>query len=150
MSTSAHVLAISALDDLRSGLLRFDAEAREVFEAAAAEIRRTLDWLAERRAYWEREVRLCEQEVARALAVYERCRSAVWRDAQGRTYIPPCIAEGEALRRARARLEAARKELQNVVEWTRRVQQAADEYQRQAQRLAALLEGEARDRKSVV
>ena len=57
MTTGANVLAIHALDELRSALGAFSSEAQQVLGAAAQEIQRTQDWLAERQAHWQREVR---------------------------------------------------------------------------------------------
>lgn len=140
MSSSANVLAIHALDELKGALARFGGEAREALEAAEREIRRTLEWLEERHAHWQREVRRRQEDVRRARAALERCQAAARYDPQtGRHHVPDCSRYEYALREAQTHLHEAEVELQNVRQWSRQVQQAAGDYQRQAQRLAAML-----------
>lgn len=140
---SAHVLSIQALADLKAAFTRFGHETQEALNATDIELRRTLDWLQERLAYWQREVRRREQILAQAERALEACRSVRYYNPKTGTYIePPCTAQWEAVRRARVYLEEAQAELRTVQEWTRRVQQAAADYGRQAQRLRAWLSGE--------
>lgn len=140
---SAHVLSIQALEELRTTFARFNAEAQESLNVTAIELRRTMDWLQERLTYWHNEVRRREQILAQAERALAACRASGYYDPRtGAYYEPPCTAQWEAVRRARVHLEEARAELRNVQEWIRRVQQAAGDYQRQAQRLYAWLNGE--------
>ncbi|MFQ5856284.1 MAG: DUF6782 family putative metallopeptidase [Anaerolineae bacterium] len=136
---SANVLAIHALDELKGALARFGGEAREALEAAEREIRRTLEWLEERHAHWQREVRRRQEEVQRAQAALARCQASGYYDREGRYHPPNCSAYEHALLQARRRLREAEAELQNVRQWSRQVQQTASDYQRQAQRLEAML-----------
>ena len=48
MVSSARVLSIQALEDLKVGLTRFGGEAQDALDQAQQEIRRTLEWLEER------------------------------------------------------------------------------------------------------
>lgn len=140
MRGSANVLAIHALDELKSALARFGGEAREALQSAEQEIRRTLEWLEERQAHWQREVRRWQEEVRRAQAALERCRASARHDPKtGRSHVPDCSGYEHALAQARAGLREAEVELRNVREWSRQVQQAVTDYQRQAQRLVAML-----------
>ncbi len=140
MSLSANVLAIHALEELRGGLARFASEAQAALRTAEQEARRTLEWLQERQAHWQREVRRRQEEVRQARAALERCRASARRDPEtGHTYVPDCSAYENALLQAQVRLREAEAELRNVREWSRLVQQAATDYQRQAQRLTAML-----------
>lgn len=71
--SSAHVLSIQALADLKAAFSRFGHEAQEAINATEIELRRTLDWLQERLNYWRNEVRRREQILAqaeRALAAF--------------------------------------------------------------------------------
>jgi hypothetical protein len=141
--TSAHVLSIQALGELKATLNRFSAEAQEAFNAAEIEIRRTLDWLQERLTYWRNEVRRRQEVLAQAQRALDLCRASGYRDPQTGAYVePPCTAQREAMRRAWTYLNEAETELRKVQEWARLVQQAADDYRRQAQRLHAWLNGE--------
>lgn len=140
MSLSVNVLAIHALEELKGALARFGGEAREALEAAEREIRRTLEWLEERHAHWQREVRRRQEDVRRAQAALERCRASARYDPQtGRHHVLDCSRYERVLREAQSRLREAEAELKNVREWSRQVQQAVVDYQRQAQRLATIL-----------
>lgn len=140
---SAHVLSIQALADLKAAFTRFSHETQEALNATDIELRRTLDWLQERLAYWQREVRRREQILAQAERALAACRAAGYYNPKTGAYIePPCTAQWEAVRRARIYLEEAQAELRTVQEWTRLVQQAATDYGRQAQRLRAWLSGD--------
>ncbi len=141
--SSAHVLSIQALAEFKSTLNRFNAETLEAFNATEIEIRRTADWLQERLNYWQGEVRRRQQILDQAERALAACRASGWRDPKtGAYYEPPCTAQWEAVRRARAHLEEAQKELRTVQQWLRAFQQAAEDYYRQARRLRAWLEGE--------
>ncbi|MFQ5342053.1 MAG: hypothetical protein ACE5F6_10960 [Anaerolineae bacterium] len=140
MSPSANVLAIHALEELKVALGRFGGEAQAALRTAEQEIRRTLEWLQERQAHWEREVRRRQEEVRQARAALERCRASARHDPKtGRSHVPDCSRYEHALAQARGCLREAEAELRNVREWSRQVQQTAADYQRQAQRLAAML-----------
>ncbi|MBS1252575.1 MAG: hypothetical protein MAG451_01616 [Anaerolineales bacterium] len=140
MSSSANVLAIHALDELKGALARFGGEAREALEAAGREIRRTLEWLEERHAHWQREVRRRQEDVRRARAALERCQASARYDPQtGRHHVPDCGRYEHALHEAQSHLREAEAELKNVRQWSRQVQQAASDYRRQAQRLTGML-----------
>ncbi|MBM3127944.1 MAG: hypothetical protein FJ009_04820 [Chloroflexi bacterium] len=129
--SSANVRAIHALDDFKAALARFGSEAQDALGAAAQEIQRTLDWLAERANHWRNEVRRRAEAVRQAEAALARCQACR----------PPrdCSAYQNALLQARVRLREAEAELKNVQQWTQLVQHAVAEYQREAQRLAAVL-----------
>lgn len=140
MSAQANVFAIHALDELRGALGRFAGEAQQVLGASAQEIRRVQDWLAERQAHWQREVRRRQEILHQAQAALRHCQSQVYYDPQtGRSYQPDCSAFEAQVVRARVYLAEAEAELQNVMRWARLVQQAVVDYERQAQRLGGML-----------
>ena len=135
----ANVRAIHALDDFKAALARFGGEAQGALNAAAQEIQRTLDWLAERANHWRNEVRRREEVVRQAEAALARCQASGYRDPQGCYHAPDCSVYQNALLQARVRLREAEAELKNVQQWTQHIQQAIAEYQREAQRLATVL-----------
>jgi hypothetical protein len=140
MSSSANVLSVRALEDLKAALGRFGGEAQELLNAATQDVRRTLDWLSERQGYWQGEVRRRQEIVVKANSALAACRASGYRDPKtGAYHQPPCDAQWEAVRKAQAHLAEAEAELRNVHQWTRLAQQAATDYQQQAQRLATLL-----------
>lgn len=135
----ANVQAIHALDEFRGALARFGSDAQNGLTAAAQEIQRTNDWLAERMNYWRNEVMRRQAAVQQAEAALARCQASGYYDRDGHYHAPDCSAYQAAVLQARVRLREAEAELRNVQQWTRLVQQAIAEYQREAQRLAAIL-----------
>lgn len=136
----ANVLAIHALEELRAALSRFADEAQQALASAAQEARRIQDWLAERQAHWQREVRRREEILRQAEAALRRCQDTVYYDPEtGRSYRPDCSGYEMQALRARTYLAEAQAELESVIRWARLVQQTAADYERQAQRLASQL-----------
>ncbi len=140
MATSANVLSIQALQDLKAALARFGGEAQEALDAARPEIRRTLDWLSERLLHWQNEVRRRQQMLAQAQAALARCKASGVRDPKtGACHEPPCTGEWEAVRLAEVSLREAQAELGTVQHWKGALEQAAAAYEREAGRLMSLL-----------
>lgn len=139
MSESANVRAIEALDELRGALVQFRAEAEESLQAAAQEISRTFDWLAERKQHWQNEVRRREEWVREAQRELARCEASGYRDKDGRYHQPDCSAQQFALLQARVRLREAEAELETVRGWINLLQQVVESYQQTARRLNACL-----------
>lgn len=135
MSESANVRAINSLDELRGALVQFRTEAQESLQAAAQEISRTLDWLAERKQRWQNEVRRREEIVQAARAALARCEASGYRDEDGRYHQPDCSSQQNALLQAQVYLREAEAELRTVYGWINHVQQAADAYQQRARQL---------------
>ncbi|MBC7228223.1 MAG: hypothetical protein H5T61_13500 [Thermoflexales bacterium] len=134
----ADIRSIQALADLRAGLMRFGADTEAALRAMDAQVRQTLEYLGERQRHWEAKVRAAEEEYRRAWAALQACQSREYTDPKtGRTYIPPCTQEQEWVRRASQALAEAQARLREVVEWRRLVERTAEEFQRQARRMAA-------------
>lgn len=139
----ADVRSIQALADLRAMLLRFGADTESALRAMDAQVRQTLEYLGERQRHWEAKVRAAEEELRRAYAALERCQASGWVDPKtGQRITPPCIKEHEWVRRARQALAEAKARLCEVLEWWRLVERTAEEYQRQARRMAGWLREE--------
>lgn len=139
----ADVRSIQALADLRATLLHFGADTEAALRAMDAQVRHTLEYLGERQRHWEAKVRAAEEEYKRAWAALQACESRGYTDPKtGRTYIPPCTQEHQWVQRASQALTEARARLREVLEWRRLVERTAEEYQRQARRMAGWLREE--------
>jgi hypothetical protein len=138
MRLSAQVRSIQALEDLKGALGRFGGEAQMALQAAEQEIRRTLDWLQERRNYWCSEVQRRQEEVRQARADLASCRASGYYE-DDRYHAPDCSAEERALYEAQVRLREAEEELRNVQQWMKAVGEAVATYRTQAQRLGRLI-----------
>lgn len=143
MTIGANVRSIQALEDLCTTLVRFSADTEAAMRAMDAEVRRTLEYLSERQRHWEVKARTAEEEFRRAQAALAKCQASGGVDPKtGQRTIPPCPAEHEWLRRASIALAEARARLNEVREWRQLVERAAEEYQREARRMAAWLREE--------
>lgn len=130
--SSAHVEAISALEELRNALLRFKSEAQSALDAARMETKRTQEWLQERLYHWQKEVHRRERILQEAQAALRTCESRTYRDSEGRVHVPNCSLEQENVTRAKRFLEEAEKELRTVTEHKQRVEGAAARYELQS------------------
>jgi hypothetical protein len=139
MSSSANVLAINALEELKGALNRFGSEAREALNAAELELQRTLDWLQERQGHWRGEVRRRQAEVEQARAALARCQASGHRDQHGNYHVPNCAAYEQSLLQAQLHLREAEAELANAQKWSRLIEHAVQEYQQEAKSLANAL-----------
>ncbi len=137
--SAANIHNIQVLADLKAALARFKSDALEPIHAAQQEIQRAQQWLADREKHWQREVQRCEQEVQRAQAALSRCQASGYRDKEGRYHEPDCSAQERTVAQANYQLSQSKAELQNVQRWARAVEQAAAEFQREAQRLTNML-----------
>ncbi|MBI3739516.1 MAG: hypothetical protein HY258_10765 [Chloroflexi bacterium] len=139
MSSGANVHSIQALADFKGALANFKAEARAALDAAAQEIMRTTDWLEGRLRYWQAEVQRKQQEAARAEAALAACQRSGTYDREGHYHPPNCSRHESAVLKAKQALREAQTELQKAQHWVSVVKQAVADYQRQAQRLSAIV-----------
>lgn len=140
MSSTVNVHSIEAVDNLRIAFSRFQTEAQETLQAAEQEIRRTEEWLQERLSYWRAEELRRQEELRMATAALARCEASGYRDPKtGAYYRPPCTAEQQAVRQAKAQLQEAQQRLNDVQTGIRLVGQAVANYRIQAQRTTRLL-----------
>lgn len=138
MAEGANVQSIEVVAEMRAGLLRFSDEARRALLAAAQELARTEEWLRERLNYWQREVERREEMARRAVRTLEACRSNLICDEFGHCWPPPCARESQYYEEAVRFYRVGQAELDNTRQWTKRLQQAAGEYQVAAGRLTQL------------
>lgn len=140
MSQPVTVYSVEALEELQAALLRYQDYALRTLEAAGLEIRRVLDWLAERQHFWRNEVRRREEFVRQATVAFNACKARTHYDTKtGRTYQPDCTQEWRALEQAKRFKAEADHELHIVNDMVTQVQRAHERYQHEAQRLTALL-----------
>lgn len=136
--SSARVTSIEAVRDFKAALLIFCDEAKDALTSVDMETRRLIDWVQrEQAAYWQHEIRRCQEEVAQAKADLFRKKLP---GIGGKE--PDCIEEKKALRLAQMRLEEAEDKLAKCQQWARLLPRAVDDYKGPSQRLAALVEGE--------
>jgi hypothetical protein len=137
MSDSAHVTAITAINDFRQALICFGEEATEALTAAEAEIRRTEEWLQDQLRYWQQEVRVAEDIVFQAKTELTRRKMMNFGDR------PLDTTEQElAFRAAKARLEHAEGQVDITRVWLREWPQAVLDYRGPSGQLKGLLEGD--------
>ncbi len=134
--SSANVKSIDALSEMRGSLAQFRADAQSALDSAAMEIQRTQDWLQERLAYWQNQVRQCEAAVKKASAALTACEAATRNNGLA------CAPLAVALQRAQARLRAAEGELHTVLQAKRAVDEAVATYRRAAYQLVTALDSD--------
>lgn len=150
MAVQANVRSVETLGELRASFARYRAEAQVALQRASQELARTQEWLAGRQRHWQAQVQRCQQTVQQAQAALRRCQNSGYTDAQGRRHTPDCRQHEQALAQATARLRAAEAELQTVRHWIQTVGEAAQSYQRQAGRLASLMESDLAEAEGVL
>src|SRR5205085_11470279 len=74
MQTPARVTSLDLLRDFRAALAGFRVEGQDALTAVELELRRASDWLAERRQFWQRQVRALQDEVTKAKSELSRRR----------------------------------------------------------------------------
>lgn len=136
--SSARVTSIEAVRDFRAALIVFCDEAKEALTSVDMETRRLIDWVQrEQVAYWQAQIRRCQEDVAQAKADLFRKKLP---GIGGKE--PDCIEEKKALRLAQMRLEEAEDKLEKCKQWARLLPRAVDEYKGPSQRLAGMVEGD--------
>jgi hypothetical protein len=137
MRPPARVTSLDLIRDFRAALALFKADGQDALTAVALDVRRAFDWLMERRQFWVRAVRECQDEVTHAKADLARKQVLHPGDRQ-----PDCTQEIKALRKAQARLEHAEDKVEKCRRWEPALRRAADEYEGPARQLGSLLEGD--------
>jgi hypothetical protein len=137
MNPPARVTSLDLLRDFRAALAAFKADGQDGLTAIALDVRRAFDWLADRRAFWVRTVRECQDEVTHAKA--ELARKQVFLPGERQ---PDTTQEVKALRLAQARLAHAEEQVERCRRWEPTLRRAADEYEGPARQLADLLEAD--------
>ncbi len=137
MHPPARVTSLDLLRDFHAALATFKADGQDALTAVAIDIRRAFDWLAERKQFWTRAVRDCQDEVTEAKAALFRKQVLHPGDRQ-----PDCTQEIKALKKAQARLAHAEEQVERCRRWEPALRRAAEEYEGPARQLAGLLEAD--------
>jgi hypothetical protein len=141
MSSPANVLSFRDIEDFRIALVRFQSEALETLKVAEQDIRSTTQSLEDRQQYWKIPLSVRRDVVEQARQALARCQASAYHG-HGQSYIPDCSRYEHELRRAHNSLREAEENLQTVQKGLRFVQEAVGTYQREAQRLSALLQND--------
>src|SRR5258708_38636071 len=107
MRTPARVTSVDALGDFRAALDAFRADALDALTALDLEVRRTFDWLADQRRFWQKTRRECPDAPTRA-----RAELAPKQMAPPRPPPPDPPREEENLRPGKPRLPAPPEEME--------------------------------------
>src|SRR4051794_40115797 len=99
MNPPARVTSLDLLRDFRAALATFKGDGQDGLTAITLDLRRAFDWLSERKQFWIRAVRECQDEVVHAKA--DLARKQVFIAGERK---PDTTQEVKALRRAQARL----------------------------------------------
>jgi hypothetical protein len=137
MKPPARVTSLDLIRDFRAALAVFKADGQDALTANALDVRRAFDWLTDRRQFWARTVRECQDEVTHAKT--DLARKQVLHPGERQ---PDCTQEIKALRKAQARLEYAEDKVEKCRRWEPAIRRAADDYEGPARQLAGVLEAD--------
>jgi len=138
MSSSANVLSIAALEELKAALMRFKSDARGSLETAEVEISRVRSWLQERLAYWQSELKRRRRQLQEAEAALAGCLML----AAASAGYADCSPLEAAVIRAKRRVEEAEQELRVVQQYIKMIEDTIFSYQRQARQLVQILDND--------
>lgn len=135
MSQTARVRSIEAIEDFKTALCRFGADAKAALDAVEMEVRRSFDWLNGQVQHWRKEVQRREQAVGVARVELNRRKISRIFGQQ-----PDCTEQEEALREAQQRLRLAEAKVERCRRWEPVLRHAMGEYEGPSRQLASLLE----------
>lgn len=133
--SSVNVQAISALEEMRVALLRFQSEAQSAVTTAQPEITATLNGLQERLRYWQNQLRARQEALAQARDALARCLN--FRGPNGER--ANCSAHEAAVRQAERKVQEAQEAIRIAQSHIKRVEEANTKFQREAQRFNNML-----------
>jgi hypothetical protein len=137
MGSSARVRSLDALKEFRTSLCRFSHDAKEALCATELEIRRILDWLEAKLKYWQKEVRIRQEEAGRAKAELLQRQYG-----QPRGRGPGTTDQELALERALHRLREAEDKLEKTRQWLGLLPRVVGEYEGPARQLMGMLDAD--------
>ncbi len=108
----AKVTSLDALESFRSSAIVFTTKARRAVDQAADEVRRTRQWIeADRRLFWENELRKRQRALERAQQEMVSARFSEFNDSM--------TLQKAAVRKAQAALDEAAEKMRHIKVWTR-------------------------------
>jgi len=137
VTPGANVASIDALATLRQSFIRYRSDLQETLDQANRDVQAMLAWIAERVSYWQAMEQRCTADVQATGRALAACRASGYRDSDGNYHAPNCSQEEAALNLARARLTEARSALEVARQWKSRLEQASEQYAREARNLRA-------------
>jgi len=137
-----NVRSIEALLDLRTGLVRYVADAQSSVTRLDHELRRMQAWLTERERYWTREVERWQRELSQAQAELRQCSESVSYDRDGRAQRPNCSGPQSRVTAAGSKLREATDELRTVRHYAKQVDEVGTKFTVQARRLSGIFQKE--------
>jgi hypothetical protein len=136
MTESANVRSLSAIQDARAALVRFQEDAGQALDSLRQVLNQAQDWLEhDRPLYWREQVRQSYDEVAQTRTDLEACKRRTVAD-----HRPSCIEEQKAYRKAQERLRNAQEKVDRVRHWAIQVRQESDEFSGRTGQLRRCLE----------
>jgi hypothetical protein len=140
MADSAHVTSIEALEEFRAKLCNFGVDATNALSGLAMQIRRVFEWVEDQTQFWQKELRIREEEVGRAKAQLLQRQGMGGARGEGPGYTEQKIALEEALES----LHQARQKLENCRHWAVTLPREVNECEGPARQLAGMLETDLR------
>jgi hypothetical protein len=135
MSPTVRVQSIEGLEQFRAALVIFTDHAGQSLSTVRADAERFLNWLGEQFKYWQRQIRVRDEQLAEAKSDLHRCLSATV-DAH---HVPSCHQEKKLVALAKRRLEEAEEKLSAVKRWMTIVEEAILDFQAHAEPLGSAL-----------
>jgi hypothetical protein len=130
--SQAKLTRVDALEQLKAAVATFVDDAKTALGSVEMETRRAIDQLQrERPYYWHQQIKIGRDEFAEAKASLARKRLQ-----KNDSYIPDTSEEEKAIRLAKARIENAEQKLEAIKAWSRRIEQAWNDYQGPSGQLA--------------
>jgi len=135
--SQAKLSRVDALEQLKAAVAMFVDDAKMALGAVEMETRRVVDRLQrEQPYYWRQQIKDARDEYAEAKASLARKRLQ-----KNDSYIPDTSEEEKAIRRATAKTEHAEQKLEAIKTWSRRIEQAWNDYQGPSGQLADVVGG---------
>jgi len=135
MSPNVRVQSIEGLEQFRAALVIFTDQAGQSLATVRADAERFLNWLGEQFKYWQRQIRVRDEQLAEAKSDLHRCLSATV-DAH---HVPSCHQEKKLVTLAKRRLEEAEEKLSAVKRWMTIVEEAILDFQAHSEPLGSAL-----------
>lgn len=132
MPTRANVTSVEALESFRTNLIIYLSKARPALEEVSDHVLRTRGWLeADRRIFWERELRKRTQKLQDAQQAVFSAELASLREVSS--------AERVAVQKAKRAVDQAEEKLRTVKKWNRQFSSQVEPLARQLEKLQTVL-----------
>jgi hypothetical protein len=138
MTHAANLTSIDTLSELKTALVRFDAQVQEGIIQLNLAARRPVEWLEhEQSQYWPREVRKAADAVSEAKLTLARAQATIDTDDHR-----ACYEERKLLEKAKRRLELAESKVVAVRRWKIELRKEVEEFEVQSAKLQLYLESD--------